>query len=147
MAFLPTLQVGGMQIFRTEGFDTLGKILPRARDMAEQVFSLYLILTLLCAMVYAACGMSAFEALCHAMTTLATGGFSTSDSSFAAFSASAQYAGAIFMLLGSLPYARYVQLAGGDAKPLLSDPQVRGFLIVAAGRGGARPLWPLRGEP
>ena len=92
MAFLPTLQVGGMQLFKSESFDTFGKILPRATEIASSIFSIYLGLTLVCAFVYGSFGMEAFDAVCHAMTTIATGGFSTYDQSFGAFSPAAQYA-------------------------------------------------------
>ena len=77
MVFLPVLRVGGMQIFRSEGFDTSGKILPRATEIAAQIAWLYIALTGACAFVYLASGMRTFDALLHAMTTIATGGFST----------------------------------------------------------------------
>lgn len=131
MVFLPTLQVGGMQVFKSEAFDTFGKILPRATEIATSILSIYLLLTLLCAIVYGGFGMSAFDALCHAMTTIATGGFANYDESFAAFSPQAQYAAVIFMVLASLPFVRYVQLVNGSAQPLWRDPQIRAFILIA----------------
>ncbi|MEM0976761.1 MAG: TrkH family potassium uptake protein [Pseudomonadota bacterium] len=131
MVFLPELRVGGMQIFRTEGFDTFGKILPRAAQIARSVFSIYLALTVACLVGYSIAGMSFFDALVHAMTTLATGGFSNYDTSFADLGAAAEYVSVVFMLLASLPFVRYVQLVALDGRPLILDPQVRGFLITA----------------
>ncbi|MEM1419925.1 MAG: TrkH family potassium uptake protein [Pseudomonadota bacterium] len=131
MVFLPTLQVGGMQLFKSESFDTFGKILPRATEIASSIFSIYLGLTLACALIYASFGMSAFDALCHAMTTIATGGFANYDSSFAGYGPAIQYASVIFMLLASLPFVRYVQLVNGAHQPLLKDAQIRAFLITA----------------
>ncbi|MEM6372583.1 MAG: TrkH family potassium uptake protein [Pseudomonadota bacterium] len=130
MVFLPELRVGGMQIFRTEGFDTFGKILPRATQIASQISVIYISLTLICALTYITVGMGAFDAVVHAMTTIATGGFSNYDASFGAFSGSAEYAASLFMILAALPFVRYVQLINGNAFALHRDPQVRGFLIT-----------------
>lgn len=85
MVFLPELRVGGMQIFRTEAFDTFGKILPRATEIASRISVIYVALTLICALAYMAAGMGPFDATVHAMTTIATGGFANYDTSFAAF--------------------------------------------------------------
>ena len=130
MVFLPELRVGGMQIFRAEGFDTMGKILPRATQIASQISVIYVSLTLLCALLYMLFGMEAFDASVHALTTIATGGFSTYDASFGAFSGALEYVAAIFMVLAALPFVRYVQLINGSAQPLFRDAQVRGFVLV-----------------
>ena len=128
MVFLPELRVGGMQIFRSEAFDTFGKILPRAGQIAARIAVIYLALTFACGMVYAALGMRALDAVVHAMTTVATGGFANSDASFGAFGPGVHYAASAFMLLAALPFVRYVQLTAGTARPLLRDPQIRAFL-------------------
>ncbi|MEM1341800.1 MAG: potassium transporter TrkG, partial [Pseudomonadota bacterium] len=70
MVFLPELRVGGMQIFRSEGFDTMGKILPRAAEIAQRISVIYILLTLTCGAAYWVMGMSAFDAVMHAMTTV-----------------------------------------------------------------------------
>ena len=132
MVFLPELRVGGMQIFRSEAFDTLGKILPRAGQIASSISVIYVAMTFACGLVYASLGMDALDAVVHAMTTIATGGFANSDSSFGAYSPGAQYAASGFMLLACLPFVRYVQLAAGTARPILRDPQIRAFLATAA---------------
>lgn len=128
MIFLPVLRIGGMRYFQTEGFDTLGKVMPRARDIARSLLWVYLSLTLACALSYAATGMSAFDAICYAMATIATGGFGTHDTSFASFSPAAQYASILFMLGSALPFIRYVQLGHGQLRPFWGDPQIRAFL-------------------
>jgi trk system potassium uptake protein TrkH len=130
MVFLPELRVGGMQIFKSEGFDTFGKILPRATEIAAQVAWLYVGLTGACAVIYIATGMRSFDAVLHAMTTIATGGFSTYDSSFVKFGASTEYAAVVFMCLAALPFVRYVQLINGAPGSLFHDSQVRVFFIV-----------------
>ena len=131
MVFLPELRVGGMQIFRSEGFDTFGKILPRATEIASRISVIYVGLTLACALAYITTGMSPFDATVHAMTTIATGGFANYDASFGAFSGGAQYVATCFMLLAALPFVRFVQLTAGSARPLLQDPQIRVFFLTA----------------
>ena len=125
MAFLPELRVGGMQIFKSEAFDTFGKILPKAGEIAKRISVIYIGLTVACAIAYGLTGMSGFDAICHAMTTLSTGGFANYDASFAAFSAGAHYVAALFMLASALPYIRYIQVVQGDALALVRDDQVR----------------------
>ena len=130
MVFLPELRVGGMQIFRSEGFETMGKILPRAQEIAGQISLIYVFLTFVCALVYAGFGMSFFDALVHALTTISTGGFSNYDASFGTFSGPAEYAASVFMIMAALPFVRYVQLANGHTGSLLRDSQIRAFLAT-----------------
>ena len=129
MVFLPELRVGGMQIFKAEAFDTLGKILPRATTISIQISIIYIAITMACTLAYFAVGLSAFDATVHAMTTVATGGFSNYDRSFAAFSSAAEYVAVVFMILAALPFVRYVQLINGQKTAVLQDRQIRGFLI------------------
>lgn len=130
MVFLPELRVGGMQIFRSEAFETMGKILPRAGQIAQQISVIYVGLTVACAVTYVALGMETFEAIVHSMTTMSTGGFSTSDASFGAFQGPMEYAASVFMILASLPFVRYVQIVAGSARPLFVDTQARAYLIT-----------------
>ncbi|WP_111537185.1 TrkH family potassium uptake protein [Palleronia aestuarii] len=130
MVFLPELRVGGMQIFRSEAFDTMGKILPRAAQIASQISWIYVWLTFTCFLGYLALGMDRFEAVNHALTTVSTGGFSTSDASFGAFQGGPEYLASVFMILASLPFVRYVQLLAGTAQPLWRDAQIRAYLMV-----------------
>ena len=130
MVFLPELRVGGMQIFRSEGFDTSGKILPRAGEIATNISFIYIGLTIACALAYTISGLSPFDATVHAMTTVSTGGMGNYDSSFAIFGAATQYVAVIFMILAALPFVRFVQLLAGTAQPLLTDPQIRVFMAT-----------------
>lgn len=132
MLFLPIMRVGGMQFFKSEGFDTMGKTLPRAVDISRALLGTYIALTAICALTYAALGMSGFDATVHAMTSVSTGGFSTSDQSFGAFDSRLQYAATLFMILGALPFVRLMMLASGRAGPLLRDFQVQAFMVAVA---------------
>jgi len=127
LIFLPVMKVGGMQHFKSEGFDTMGKVLPRAADISWMLVQIYAGLTILAALAYLMSGMSAFDALNHALTTLATGGFSTRDASFAAFTPVAHWISVVFMWLAGLPFIRYVQLVNGSVQPLFRDIQVRAY--------------------
>ncbi|WP_233193012.1 TrkH family potassium uptake protein [Acidimangrovimonas sediminis] len=128
MIFLPVMRVGGMKFFRTEGFDTMGKVLPRATDIAQRLLAFYVLLTLACIVTYVLFGMTLFDGVVNAFATVATGGFSTSDASFGKYAGPAEYAGAFFMILSALPYIRFVQMMGGAYRPMLRDPQVHAFL-------------------
>ncbi|MCL3882314.1 TrkH family potassium uptake protein [Marivita sp. GX14005] len=130
MVFLPELRVGGMQIFRSESFDTMGKILPRATQISSSISSIYIVLTFACIMSYMMTGMSVFDATVHAMTTVSTGGFANYDASFAAFSGAAEWVAVVFMILAALPFVRYVQLVNGNDLTILRDSQVRAFLAT-----------------
>ena len=133
MVFLPTLRVGGMQLFRSEAFDTLGKILPRAGEIAAQLTLIYVGLTFACMMAYLWSGLAMFDAIVHAMTTLATGGMANYDASFATFGPATDWVAIVFMCLAALPFIRYVQFVAGDPKPLWRDPQIHAFFLILAG--------------
>jgi trk system potassium uptake protein TrkH len=143
MIFLPVLRVGGMQYFKTEGFDTFGKALPRATDIARQLVIVYFGLTLACILAYRLLGMSELSAVVNGMTTVATGGFSDADASFSRFGPPIQYTAAFFMVIASLPYIRYVQLINGQARPLWQDSQIRAYLKWIAVAVGTVTLWRL----
>ena len=131
VAVLPMLQVGGMQLFRTESSDRSEKVLPRAAQIAVGVSSVYIGLTVVCMICYWLAGMSGFDAMAHAMTTIATGGFSTSDRSIGHFDGTAvDWFAVVFMIVGSLPFVLYVQAVRGRPQALFRDGQVRAFLGV-----------------
>ncbi len=128
MVFLPELRIGGMQIFRSEAFDTMGKILPRATQIASSISTVYVGITLACVLSYVLCGMNIFDATVHALTTVSTGGFSNYDASFGTFQGPTEYVASVFMLSAALPFVRYVQILNGNRWALFRDVQVRGFL-------------------
>jgi trk system potassium uptake protein TrkH len=142
VAILPILRVGGMQLVRTESSDLSEKILPRAAQIASAIGLIYLALTLACAILYWYAGMVPFDAAAHAMTTIATGGFSTRDASIGGFgSAAIEWIAIVFMVIGSLPFVLYIQASGGQLRPLLRDAQVRWFIGIAAVVALAISLW------
>lgn len=133
MAVLPMLKVGGMQLFRIESSDVSDKILPRATHIAGTITIIYLALTLLCAVAYWSVGMSGFDGIAHAMTTISTGGYSTSDNSLGGFlDLGADMVGMVFMIAGGLPFALYMLAVRGKFRPAFRDEQSRAFLLVIA---------------
>ncbi|MCQ4348715.1 TrkH family potassium uptake protein [Pseudomonas stutzeri] len=129
VAVLPLLRVGGMRLFQTESSDWSEKVMPRSHMVAKYILATYLGLSLLCILAYWWAGMSPFEAINHAMTTISTGGYSTSDSSLANWQQPAvHWVAVLFMILGGLPFTLYVAFLRGHRKALLRDQQVRGFV-------------------
>ncbi|OCX62818.1 potassium transporter TrkH [Thioclava sp. SK-1] len=128
MLFLPVMKVGGMQFFRSEGFDTLGKILPRAREISRGLIRIYVSLTVTCLLAFMLAGMTLYESFLHALTTMSTGGFSSEDASFGAYPGAPEYIASVFMVLAAMPFIRFVQVMQGHIMPLWRDPQVRAFL-------------------
>ncbi|WP_249552827.1 TrkH family potassium uptake protein [Shewanella sp. 10B] len=129
VAILPFLNVGGMRLFRTESSDWSDKAVPRTQNMAKHLFFIYILLTVMCCVAYHLAGMTWFQAINHAMTTLSTGGYSTSDNSMAAFSNSAHWVGVVFMAAGGLPLLMFVQMIQQRDFTVWNDAQVKGFLF------------------
>lgn len=133
VAILPFLNVGGMRLFQTESSDWSDKSAPRTKYVASNILTVYVLLTAICTLGYKSAGMNWFDAVNHAMTTLSTGGYSTSDESMAHFSAAAQWNGIVFMFLGGLPFLLFVQaLRRRNLMDLVKDAQVQGFFWLVA---------------
>ncbi len=112
IALLPIMKIGGMQLFRTESSDTGDKELGSATRFAAASFGVYATITVLCGLAYFSGGMSIFDAVLHAFTTLSTGGYSSYDASFGHFtSAYLQWVGTLFMVLASVPFVWYIRAA------------------------------------
>jgi trk system potassium uptake protein TrkH len=142
VAILPVLRVGGMQLVRAESSDLSEKILPRAAQIASAIGLIYLMLTVLCAVLYYSAGMATFEAAAHAMTTIATGGYSTRDASIGGFGSPViETIAIVFMILGSLPFVLYIQATTGQLRPLLTDAQVRWFFGIVVAFVAAIAAW------
>lgn len=142
MAILPFLRVGGMQLFQTESSDRTGKVLPRPGQIAAAIGAVYIALTAMCALAYVAAGMGLFDAVNHAMTTVATGGYSTSDGSLGHWQTPAvHWVATVFMLAGSLPFALYVRTVQRRPQSLFRDSQVRVFLAMLATIVAGLALW------
>jgi trk system potassium uptake protein TrkH len=131
--FLPLLNVGGFSYFRIESSDIEDRPFERLASFLRALVAIYLILTLLCAIAYAMAGMRVFDAVNHAMTTVATGGFSTHDASFGFFEGRAiLWVSIVFMILGALPFSILILFVVRRRLDALGDPQIRLFLAYTA---------------
>ena len=131
ITILPLLKVGGMQLFKMEGSDSTEKILPRAIEVAAIIISTYIILTLMCGFFYWIFGMTIFDSISHAMTTIATGGFSTHNDSIGFFqSSNIEIVASIFIILGSIPFISYLKFTQGNKKIFFQDVQIRGLIYL-----------------
>lgn len=131
MAILPALQVGGMQLFKSESSETMEKMMPRATQIASTIALILGILTCLCALAYWLAGMNGFDAINHAMATISTGGYSTHDASLGYFnSTSIEWIATLFMLSGAMPIMIYFQMINGSPLALWRNGQVRWLLAI-----------------
>ena len=131
ITILPLLKVGGMQLFKMEGSDTAEKILPRTIEVAFIIISTYLILTLICGFFYWMFGMSIFDSVSHAMTTIATGGFSTHNDSIGFFkNSNIEITASIFIVLGSIPFISYLKFIQGNKTIFFRDVQIKGLIYL-----------------
>ena len=129
ITILPLLKVGGMQLFKMEGPDSTEKILPRTIEVATIIISTYLALTFLCGLFYWLFGMSIFDSISHAMTTIATGGFSTHNDSIGFFkSSNIEITASIFIVLGSIPFISYLKFVHGNKSIFFKDVQIKGLI-------------------
>ena len=131
ITILPLLKVVGMQLFKMEGPDSTEKILPRTVEVAVIIISTYLMLTFLCSLFYWIFGMSVFDSISHAMTTIATGGFSTHNDSIGYFNNSnIEIIASIFIILGSIPFITYLKFSQGNRKIFFQDVQIKGLIYL-----------------
>jgi trk system potassium uptake protein len=145
VAILPLLGVGGMELFRAEvSGPTAGKLQPRVRETARLLWRAYLVLTVAQILLLVVAGMGLYDAVNHAFTTVATGGFSTKSASIAAFD-SPVIEGIIivFMLLGATSFALHFAAVTRGPRVYWRDTEFRVYvaLIVAAVTTVAAALW------
>ncbi len=131
---LPFLRVGGMSFFKMESSDTNDKPFARLASFTRAFVAVYVFITLACAIAYDFAGMTRFDALVHALTTVATAGFSSHDASFAYFdSIPMLWIATFFMVLCSLPFSILIVFVARGRLDALRDPQIMVFLLYVAG--------------
>ncbi len=130
IAILPFLGVGGMQLYKAEVPSPVpDKLKPRIRDTAVILWKVYVVFTAAEVFFLLIGGMDLFDAICHAFTTLPTGGFSTQNSSIAQFDS--QYFDwviTVFMILAGINFSLHFQLIRGKPLVFWKDPECRFFL-------------------
>lgn len=135
LTILPFLRIGGMQLFHSEFSDRSEKILPRVSQMASAIFSIYFLLIVLCILSLGLAGMPLFDALCHAISTISTGGFSTHDASigFYASNKAIQIILIFFMIIGGSTLILFVRFGRGESRILWQDAQMKTYILVLLG--------------
>ncbi len=136
VAVLPMLGIGGMQLYRAETPGPMkdSKLTPRITETAKALWYIYLGLTILCGVAYWGAGMGPFDAVGHAFTTVAIGGFSTHDASMGYFgSTTIEMIAVVFMLLAGVNFAlHFVAWRGKDPRIYLRDAEFRFYIAVLA---------------
>jgi len=131
ITLMPIMNVGGMQLFKISNNDSSEKLLPKSKDIALRLIYIYLSLTALCAVTYKIFDMSIFDSITHAMTTIATGGFSNYNESIGYFnSLSIEISSMVFIILGSIPFIAYIKFLNGNKKIFISDIQIKSFVKI-----------------
>lgn len=134
IAILPTMGTGDLKLFSAEASGLkLDKLHPRISTTARWILGVYLALTLLCTAAYHLGGMTPFDAVNHAFSTVATGGFSTHQASFAYFnSPRLELIASFFMILSGINFSLlYLLIIKRKAKKVFRDGEVRYFLTIA----------------
>ena len=142
MTVLPILRIGGMQVFRNEFSDRSERILPRVSQIASAILSIYFIFTLACAVFLHLAGMKWFDAICHAMATVSTGGLSTKDLSIGAFHSFAiELVLMVFMVIGGTSFLLFIKLWHQNFKAVWQDSQLRVYLSIIGVSSLLMALW------
>lgn len=128
---LPIAQVGGMQLLQLEFDSRMEKILPRTAQLSLVIVLLYSAITLVCACLYFIFGMSGFDAINHAMTTVATGGYSTHDASIGYFNNDKiVITSIIFMIISSFSFVMIITTVRGQIGELFRDVQAKWLITI-----------------
>ena len=137
VAILPILGVGGMQLYRAEtpGPVKDSKMTPRIADTAKHLWYIYLSITTACMVSYWLAGMNLFDAICHAFSTVAIGGFSTYDASIGHFDSPLINAiCVVFLWIAALNFAlHYAAASGRSLKGYFKDPEFKAFFFIQMG--------------
>ncbi len=132
LAILPLLGVGGMQLFRAEvPGPTPDKLSPRIRETAKVLWGVYLLMTIVETLLLMLAGMNLFDALCHTFGTVATGGFSTKNTSIAWYdSAAIDYIIIVFMMLSGINFALHFRALQGRINIYWHDAEVKLYTAI-----------------
>ncbi len=132
LAILPILGIGGMQLFRAEmPGPTKDRITPRIQDTARILWSVYVLFTAVETVLLMLAGMSFFDAICHAFSTLATGGFSTRTDSIAAFhNPWIDIIVIVFIILAGINFSLHYRLLSGNWKAFGQSEELRFYLGI-----------------
>ncbi len=141
VAILPLLRIGGMQVFRMETSDKSGGVKPRIAQVAAAITMVYVAFTALAALAFWAAGMGRFDAICHAMAAISTGGFSTSDARLAHWGTAVQWVAVFAMLVGGSSFTLWIGPWKNWRPRVLDDAQTHWYLLFIGTLAGLLALW------
>ncbi len=134
IAVMPLLGIGGGQLFKTDIPGAMGeqRLTPRIQETAKALWSIYFGLTILCTILYAIAGMSFFDAVSHAMSTVSIGGFSTYNNSIGHFNnLTIEIICMVFMLLSAMSFAlHYFSIYKSKSLKYFYDPELKFFVSI-----------------
>lgn len=134
VAILPMLGVGGMQLYRAEipGPVKDSKMTPRIADTAKHLWYIYVSITFACTLAYWSAGMNWFDAICHAFSTVAIGGFSTYDASMGHFDSPViNFICVFFLIIAAINFSlHYAAVASRNISVYIRDPEFKVFLCI-----------------
>jgi len=135
LAILPILGIGGMQLFIAEvPGPTKDKIHPRVRETAKRLWGIYVNFTVAEIILLFIGGMGFFDSICHSFTTMATGGFSTKQSSIAYYTSPfIQYVIVLFMFLAGANFSLHYYWLHRKIKPVTQNEEFRFYFYLIAG--------------
>ena len=137
ITILPLLGVGGRAMFKAETPGPMkdSKMTPRIAQTAKGLWAVYMVVSVACILGYYWAGMTWFDAICHAFSTMGLGGFSTHDASFGYFDSPAiEMVAVVFMLIAGMNFATlYLAVASRSLTPYMRDPEAPWFLAVTLG--------------
>jgi len=134
VALMPLLGVGGMQLFNAEVPGPIAdKLTPRIADTARRLWLIYVGFTAAECILLVVAGLSPYDALCHSMTTMSTGGFSTRGLSIAYFASPAvEWIVIVFMALAGVNFMLHYRMLVGRIGSVLSDDELRYYTLLLA---------------
>lgn len=142
LTILTDMRIGGMELFQSESSDRSEKFLPRVAQMMKAILTIYILLTILCFVGLNLAGMSWFDSLCHAFSTVSSGGFSTHDASVGYFKSPwIHYIIVLFMITSGMTQALFSCLWTKQTRVFFKDEQLRTYVILVVWVMGAVTAW------
>jgi trk system potassium uptake protein len=131
IAIFPLLGIAGIELFTAEApGPTTDKIHPKIKETAKRLWGIYVAITIICGFIFWIEGMTLFDAINHAFTTMATGGFSTKNASAAAFSPLIQYTMIVFMFIAGTNYFIIYTLIKGRFLRAYTNEEFRFYISI-----------------
>ncbi len=132
LAILPSLGLSGLQLVRNESiYGGQARLKPRLGQTARALWNIYLVLSIICITLLTICGVPFFDALCHGMSAIATGGFANHSNSITHTAGpGVEVIYTVFMFIGSLNFGLFYLMSKGNWKALWHDSETRVYTLI-----------------